>query len=412
MLEELNQPVSAAQTEQVSPVSAPVAPTAAPAVKSSVSKPKKFSLKKLAWRVSAAAFWLWWIGTFLLGSSETGKLASSIREALASFLSSVGFTPIHSEYLGTMLKYGWLLTITGFKPVELLGLGVYIVGAPVWLMLYYFFKDLTQDFAASATVKAGLRPVKVRKPAITTIGLLLLGWFLLYGETDSQRPLLAAAFLSGTLFFLLTSRALQRVRPADASIVSRSSWVERTGAATLKTAEDTLSKIGTYKKKSDLGGQRWITRKWEWLFRNLALLQRGQQAKNRLYQLLLADYVASFLVLGAAANLFWAIMAKLSSSFPKPPLQSLLLVCVNYFLPNAGQFLIHYDLPIWARLGPAVTAFILFVLFVGAAASLLPSRFTGYAARLDARYLVTRKVAVQLRQAVILMDKARERLPI
>jgi hypothetical protein len=187
--------------------------------------------------------------------------------------------------------------------------------------------------------------------------------------------------------------------------------MERFGQSAVSSAGDVLSKAATYKKKSDISGHRWALRKWNWLFRLLAQLIRGQQAKNRLYLLILSDYVISFLVLGAAANLFWAIMAKISIPSPKPSLASLLLICLNYFLPNAGQPAAQFDLPIWVRLGPAIAAFILFVLFVGAAASLLPSRFAAYAIRLDKKYLIARNIAVRLNSANVRMEKLRNALP-
>ena len=57
-------------------------------------------------------------------------------------------------------------------------------------------------------------------------------------------------------------------------------------------------------------GNLFTYQKARFIWRNLALFMRGEQGRNRLYLLLLADYVISFVVLGTAAILFWAIVAK------------------------------------------------------------------------------------------------------
>jgi len=196
------------------------------------------------------------------------------------------------------------LTIVGFKPFELLGLVIYICAAPFTLLLYFIFKGYGKELGLAQASKKGLRPSKVRRPALTTFSLLLLGWFLLYGEANSRRALVAGAVLSGFLFLSLASRTFQRVRPPMQPNLERAGLGETVGLLFFTGVKDAIEKARNANTKSDLIGSLFIYRKARSVWRNLALLMRGEQGRNRLYLLLLADYVVSFLVLGTAAVLF------------------------------------------------------------------------------------------------------------
>ena len=169
------------------------------------------------------------------------------------------------------------------------------------------FKDYAKDFDA-VTEKKGLRSPKVRRPALTTVGLLLLGWFILYGDASSRRPLMAGAFLSGLLFFLLASRAFQRVKPPIFPYGSEpATSFERIGLSASTSTADAVKRAMDAKKKMEVNGSLFMYQKWRSIWRRYALLMRGQAGRARLYLLLLLDYVVSLLVLAAAAVLFWAI---------------------------------------------------------------------------------------------------------
>jgi hypothetical protein len=369
-----------------------------------VSGPEK--LKKFAWRCTATAYWLWWIVRFSLGSEFTNHVASTMLVRFLAYLSAIGFAPVHSEYLPRILKFGWLLALSAFKPIELLGLLIYIYIAPLTLLGYLIFREYSKDIAATPAVKKGLRPQRVRRPALTIVGLLLLGWFVLYGGATARGPLLAGAILSGLLFFVLAGRAFQRVKPPiypDASEPARAD--ERIGASLLTTAGESVAKALAAKKKSELIANLFIYQKSRAWFRRLALLMRGRAGRNRLYLLLLIDYVVSLSVLGVAAVFFWAIIAKLAGAPSASPLSTFVRICASYFLPNIKLPPITPDLPLWVQMVSSITAFILFVLFVGAAASLLPSRFTAYAERLDRNYRVARKFAVSFKQTAYGLEK-------
>jgi hypothetical protein len=362
-------------------------------------------IKKIAWRITAAGYWSWWLIRFLLGSEFLSRLSSGLMTKLVGFLSSVGFAPSHSEHLPKILRYGWLLTIVGFKSFELMGLAIYIYTAPLILLLYLFFRGYGKDLRAAQTVKKGLRPPRVRRPALTTFSLLLLGWFVLYGEANSRNALIVGAVLSGCLFLSLASRTFQRVRPPIHPNPEKQSLGEAIGLPLFTGAQEAIEKAKKAKTKSDVIGSLFMYRKASSIWRNLALLIRGEQGRNRLYLVLLTDYVVSFLVLGAAAVLFWAIVAKTVSVPTTSALTTFIHLSSSYLMPNIKSPVALESLPLWVEMGSSVTSFVLFVLFVGAAASLLPSRYAAYADRVSKRYQANRKYALCFKVTARALEK-------
>lgn len=382
-------------------------PTIEP-LKSADAVRKPITLKKIAWRATATVYWVWWISRAVLGSEFVHSAASPMMARLVAFLSTVGFAPVHSEYLPTVLRVGWLFTIVGFKPFELFGLYLYIRIAPLTLFSYLVFKEYLKDFDATPTVKKGLRPPKVRRPALTTVGLLLLGWFILYGDASSPNALMAGAVLSGLLFFLLAGRAFQRVKPPTYPDGSEpASTFETVGLSMLTSAADSVKKAMESKKKMEVNGSLFVYQKCRSIYRCLALFMRGQAGRDKLYLLLLGDYVVSLLVLGAAAALFWGVVAKLASAPSAYSLATFVRICSSYFLPNIKSPVIPTDLVLWVQLGSSITAFVLFVLFVGAAASLLPVRYAAYTERLNRKYRITRKFAVSFAHTARALERIR-----
>lgn len=376
-----------------------------------VTKPEK--LKKFAWRGTATVYWFWRILRPFLGSEFLNNLASTMMVRFSAFLSAVGFAPVHSENLPRILKIGWLLAIVGFKPFELLGLIIYVYIAPATFLGYLVFRDYAKDLNAPPTVKKGLRPPRVRRPALTIVGLLLLGWFVLYGEASARKPLMAGAILSGLLFSLLAGRAFQRVKPPIYPGGSEpASGFEKMGLSMVTSEADTIKKAMEAKKKMEVNGNLFLYQKARSIWRRFALLIRGQAGKDKLYLLLLLDYVVSLLVLGAAAVLFWAIIAKVASAPSTYSLTTFVRICSSYFLPSIKSPSVTTDLVLWVQIGSSITAFILFVLFVGAAASLLPSRYSAYTERLNRKYRIARKFAVSFARTARALERIKLSKPL
>jgi hypothetical protein len=158
-----------------------------------------------------------------------------------------------------------------------------------------------------------------------------------------------------------------------------------------------------------IGGLFVYRKAWS-LWRRFALVMRGQAGKNRLYLLVLADYVFSLLMLGAAAVLFWTMLVKLAAAQGDSSLTAFFRICLSYFLAGIKSPVTEPSLPFWMQIGCSITAFVLFVLFVGAAASLLPYRFSAYAERLDRRYRIARKFALSFKRTTKALENARYKL--
>jgi hypothetical protein len=187
--------------------------------------------------------------------------------------------------------------------------------------------------------------------------------------------------------------------------LERAGLGETVGLPLFTGANDAIEKAKNAKTKSDLFGNLFMYRKARSVWRNLALLMRGEQGRNRLYLLLLADYVVSFLVLGTAAVLFWAIVAKSVSVPSTSSLTDFIHLSSSYLMPNIKSPLSGANLPLWVEMGSSITSFILFVLFVGAAASVLPSRYSVYADRLNKRYQCNRKFALCFKLTALAIEK-------
>jgi len=361
--------------------------------------------KKIVWRATALLFWASWIDQLLLSSRVSYSIGAGFTSRTVSLLSSIGFRPVHSENLAKVLKIGWLLTIAGFKPEEFVGLLIYIVLSPLTLLLYLVFKEIRDENASTVTAKVGLRPPKPRRPALTIAGLSFVGWYVLYGEASSRPPLVVGAAISGVLFLLLLGRAFQRVKPLSLSSSSPTSAIDRIAWSALRSIPETLKKIEASGKRSDAVGQIFLYQKARRFYRFLALLMRGQGGKNKLSLLLLVEYILSLSLLGSMAILLWGIATKAALAPSDAALQSFLVTSTAYFLPSMSAPAVPYTVPTWIRIGEAISATLLFVLYVGAAASVLPIRQIFYADRLCEKYKLYRKVALDSKACVSALER-------
>jgi len=187
--------------------------------------------------------------------------------------------------------------------------------------------------------------------------------------------------------------------------LERAGLGEKIGLALFTGVVETVTRARKAKTKSELVGSLFMYQKARFIWRNLALLMRGEQGRNRLYLLLLIDYVTSFLVLGTAAVLFWGIVGRTVSVPTTSSLTAFIHLSSSYLLPNIKSSISGSNLPLWVQMGSSITSFILFVLFVGAAASLLPYRYSAHADRLRRRYEINRKFALRFKLIALDIEK-------
>src|SRR5258708_40255800 len=103
--------------------------------KKAKSSSKKLAIvaKRTSWRITGLYFWAMVLAR-LLGFTANGAGAAA---RTAAFLSSIGFAPVDPNNLAMIAKIGWALIVTSFKPIEMIGLVVYIVFFPTFPLVFY-----------------------------------------------------------------------------------------------------------------------------------------------------------------------------------------------------------------------------------------------------------------------------------
>jgi hypothetical protein len=127
-----------------------------------------------------------------------------------------------------------------------------------------------------------------------------------------------------------------------------------------------------YAQKSDLQIDSRIMHFQRRLFTRLALFIKSKRGKDIVSLAVLADYIMYLVMVAAAAVLFWGLTTKLVAN--RVPLPLCLQFSISHFLPGIQPRIIDSAVPMWTSIGPAATAWILFVLYVGPAGSLLPEK--------------------------------------
>lgn len=340
-------------------------PSASLAQKSTVSK-----MKAWAWRVTAAWTWAHWLTAIFIGHDALFQTEAAIIDRFVALISQLGFAPGNPAYIPLLLKCGWILMITGFGASQLLGFFVYTVFSPLLGAGYLIFRSTIKTVTADSTVKKGkgLRPSVRNIPWIVAAAFSLFGWFLLYGSSNSARQIIAGLIFSAILFLSLVFRAFQRAKPIDQSerilfggiATYASRWVDEV----FKKFKDAPPKT-----KVEAVTTLSINSKIATFLRFFALLLRGRKGRERISAWVLIDYAFSLLVLGVAAVLFWALAIKFSQAPKDLALSSALTIAASHFLP--GVTAAANLRSGWTDYGAAMTAWLLFVIYLGPAGSII-----------------------------------------
>lgn len=361
-------------------------------------------LKPYSWRATAVYFWLTAIaaifgvyGTFL-------QVEQLFFDSVLNLLASVGFEPVRPTNVGAIFKVMWVLVITGLRPLELAGLAIYVLASPVWVPGRYLLNRYLTNY--------GTDPLKRTRPPIAPdqsfrpLAFCTLGfgaWFVLYGGASEPRMVLPGILLSGGILFLLAYRLFSRVRPTVVSSVGRFDWFVSITEYGLSQYPDIPTK--EYGNRGELMGEVAILRLHLRLARRIALLLRGRRTQERLAMLVFGEYLISLVTVAAAAILFWALVISIAGTEPIPLTESL-RHSTAYFLPAVEPPDSNAALPYWARIGPSATSWVLFVLYIGPAGSVLPERQRAAATELAVTYRTFRRYVVGFRRGI----RARERL--
>lgn len=335
------------------------------------TQPRRRRIKSYAWRITASFIWFKLIFGYFFGwLPAIDHLESSIANGVAEFLTSigVGFAPISTLGFATILRIGWLLIITGLRPFQLLSLFIYIVVFPLLSIVYVIFKMLGVSTADETPAESSdVRFRRRERLQLTLSGLLLVCWLLLYGGAITITQLVPGILLSSIFFLLLTYRLFQRSRPVTDATHFRSLW--DFGLSLQKLQSQRLER--KYTKQSEMKFDLFILRYSKKLVSWFLRLTGGKRGRGRVFLFVLGKYVLSLVMVALAAITFWAIMTK--SALPQ--LLSLPLcfqIVISHFLPGIDSPLSPINLPQWTSIGPAATAWILFVVYIGPASNLLP----------------------------------------
>lgn len=335
-------------------------------------KKKKPKIKAYAWRLTASYVWIKLIlGYFLGWQNEINHLEAAVATTVITSLSSagMGFAPIGDVNPATILKLFWFLIITGLRPLQLIGLLLYIASFPfvcLGFLLIAILGGSTEDESEEKEAREVISEQR-RRLLLSIVGLSLVCWLLLFGGATTVRQMVPGIILAGTFFILITFRLFQRSRPVSDTHHFRP--LLGLGKTIMNLQGQRLEK--KYQKRSEMKADVLIVRWSEKILRRLLLLMRGKKGRARVFLFVLGRYVVSLVTVALTAVTFWGIVIK-SVAPAVLPLQLCLQVSISHFLPGIQTPLVPVDLPLWVTIAPSATAWILFVVYIGPASSLLP----------------------------------------
>jgi len=322
-------------------------------------------------------------------------------------LSAVGFQPTSAEYLDGILKAAWLLFITGFSLLELAVLPLYVfLVFPAFLLVWPLYKYLSRGGAVQEAPDAALTG-RGSRPAssllLKWITFLLVVWFVLYGDAHDSSRLAAGGILSGLLLLTLLFRSLPRAQPVDRARIVLLNRAERIAFGQLDLVVDKGAKppdtVWDARMRLLLNGISLS------VCRRLARLARGGRGASRIAVFVLIEYVASFVMIGVAAVSTWALILRAALAPISLSLISAVRTTAAQFLPGMRVDPLPGPIPLWVEMGPGITAWVLFVLYVAPVGSLLPARQTAFIRRVRDSYKRFRTVVVFLRKYRVLLRK-------
>jgi hypothetical protein len=375
-------------------------------------KTAKKALKSWAWRLTATVIWLQWLSFLLTGKNVFEGTQRNIVSKAVSFLSAIGFAPVNADYLPRALKFAWVLLITGFSPSQfLVGLPLYITVFPFTVGGYLVFHEALEAAprGAEANGRAGLRPKVTGFPLTAIATSSLLVWLVLYGGSLSRGPTLVGWVLSGILFLTLAYRAFQRATPVDETDTAVFGMLAVKGHEAAMQAIQNVMQAPPTTKMAAISAMRVQQLIYINLFRRITIFFRGRRGRDRVAVVILLEYVVSLVFLAGSAILFWAFALRVAHSSEMIPLAMSLRMSASHFLPGVGHGS-PPNLPWWAEFGPALTSWILFVVYVGPAASILPRNQEDFVKRMAPSYRLLRKTVLLWRKYRQMMEVLKSRL--
>jgi hypothetical protein len=324
-----------------------------------------------------------WVLSIVSGRDMLAGIESATANKVVTLLASMGFAPTNAANLPMVFIATWLLLITAFKPLQLfIGLPLYVIFAPFAFLIvtvFHRFWKRVREKSRADTLQVSIP--KRRFPLASLTIVLIFGWLLLYGDSSARGPNIVGCVVSGVLFATLTYRSLGKISPIDerdmALLMLRATLGQQN---IMKTLQDAVHK--PTENRRQVAFRLRMTRLAMSPFRRIRVVFRGRRGKDRIAMLMLGEYILFFLLLAASAILFWAFALKVAVT-PQMVLSlpTALTISASHFLPSINTSS-PVTLPWWVQFGPALTSWVLFVVYIGPVSSALPVRQEDFMNRL------------------------------
>lgn len=356
----------------------PGATEAASVERSRLSKFTKLC-KAYAWRLTCVWAWVHLLGFLTTGRDVLLPVERAAAGRIISALSEVGFAPANTSLLGPIFRIAWILTITEYSVLQFIGLAFYILIGPIIVVLALLFrKALGANSLNSATKQDHQVPQKGVSAQVVVISALS-AWFLLYGGSNGRMPILLGILVTGILLAMRVYAVLSYTQPAKTKKSSADGFWLR---FVLTVAKNDAVKLKNSEFKTPLEAQvaRNIEEFMRFFVARIVLFFRGSRGQRRAGLLVLLQYVGNFLLLGVLAILFWALVIKFSLLPETVTFQSAFQASAAHVLPGLAAS--SLTLPWGLTACISATAWIMFVVYAGPAASAFPALQATYISRM------------------------------
>lgn len=335
-------------------------------------------LKAWAWRITAGYFCVHSAILIVAGRDLLSGAESRIVTGFINALSYLGFAPVHVSHLPLVFKAMWLLAITEFSPVQLIGFLLYSLVFPFTVLGAWIYRKTLRDTDSSAATPAPSSGASF--PLNSLLTALLAGWFVLYGGSSSRAPNLAGFLFSAALFLALIYQALDKTSPIDESDTAFFSSAAARGLLIISSLFKTAAEQPPKTKlavASALKIHGFVIR----CFRRIGICIHSRKGRERIAMAMLLEYIVFLAFVATSAILMWALAIKAAvPSEQALPLTTALQVSASHFFPGIQDSSV--SVPWWAQFGPAFTSWILFVVYIGPVGSALPMQQEAFLKRL------------------------------
>lgn len=356
--------------------------------------------RTLSWRATAIYFWITALAAISGVSQTLFKVENLALDQTLEALDAIGFEPANERYLEAVLKVSWVLIIVNFRLRTLLLLAVYTASFPIWILAIYLFKRLStargiSPQGAYITSRDESRPF----PLTAAFIALLVGWFLLYGGSSEWPQVIPGIILSGLLLIALSLRLFSRVRPVRMNRAGAFSWL--IGPAEHFPTQYPVVPNKSYTSVDEIETEVVILRFFRRKAIQITAMLGHPRASDVTSFLVFADYIVSLVVVTGVAVFFWALIIVVVTATTMPmTLITASQASLAQLIPGIGGKELEATIPYWVEVGPALTGWVLFVLYIGPAASMLRERQeVANAERATARQRL-RDVSLELSQGV------------